>query len=99
MSERLIGGDVAIETSRDLDSSRFAKRGGMETYASTIRPHYFRALNIPLMEGRDFAATDLKGSAPVVIVSGDFAARAWPGASAIGKRIKLGGGPSTPSWA
>ncbi|MGD8816105.1 MAG: ABC transporter permease, partial [Acidobacteriota bacterium] len=47
---------------------------------------YFRALGIPIVEGRGFEAADPQ-RAPVAVVSANLAARLWPGESAIGKRI------------
>jgi predicted permease len=91
MGERLIGGDVAIETAKGLDSTRFSEAGGMEIYQSTIRPGYFATLRIPLLRGRDFKSSDYVGSTPVVIVSQRFAERAWPGEDPIGKRVRVEG--------
>ena len=50
---------------------------------------YFRALRIPLREGRLFSAADATG-APVVIVSESVAARFFKGESPIGRRVNLG---------
>jgi predicted permease len=65
------------------------------TEYSVVLPGYFRALGIPLLEGRDFADTDTRESPPVVIVDEDLARRHWPGESAVGKRLHPGG-PVTP---
>lgn len=51
---------------------------------------YFRALGIPLREGRLFNAGDTIGGPQVVIVSDSIAERFFPGESPIGKRIVLG---------
>jgi putative ABC transport system permease protein len=55
-----------------------------------ITPGYFETLAIPILSGRDFTPRDDKAGAPVVIVSRSFAARFFPGESAIGKRIRPG---------
>jgi len=47
---------------------------------------YFRALGIPIVEGRGFEAADPQ-RAPVAVVSANLAARLWPGESAVGKGI------------
>jgi len=52
-----------------------------------VSPGYFRTLRIPLLEGRDFGEGDVVGAPPVVVVSRLFAARFWPGESALGKRV------------
>jgi putative ABC transport system permease protein len=50
---------------------------------------YFKALQIPLRQGRLFAASDATG-APVVIVSEAVAARFFAGENPIGHRVNLG---------
>jgi len=50
---------------------------------------YFATLRIPLVEGRDFAASDTAGASPVVILSEAVAQRFWPGRSPIGKSLRL----------
>lgn len=53
----------------------------------TVTPGYFRALNIPVMKGRDFTETDKSDSPPVAIVNETFARRYFPGEDPVGKRI------------
>ena len=55
-----------------------------------VSPDYFRAMGMPLLEGRFFAPTDKIGAPDVVIVDDKLAARFWPHESAIGKRIRQG---------
>ena len=55
-----------------------------------VSPDYFRAMGIPLLQGRFFTATDNTNAPPVVIVDDKLAARFWPNESAIGKRIRQG---------
>lgn len=58
------------------------------TRAST--PGYFSTIGIPLLRGRDFAATDIEGAAPVVILSEALARDLFPDRSPIGNMVKLG---------
>jgi len=56
-----------------------------------ISAGYFRTLQIPLLEGRDFDARDdvgQRGRPRFVIVNRALAARFWPHESAVGKRLK-----------
>ena len=52
---------------------------------------YFKAMGIPILQGRGFDATDRLDSRPVVIVNERFAEKYFPNANPIGKRI-------TPGW-
>jgi putative ABC transport system permease protein len=54
-----------------------------------VLPGSFRALGIPLLEGRDFTERDGTTEA-ATIVSSSLARRFWPAGQAIGKRIKVG---------
>jgi putative ABC transport system permease protein len=48
---------------------------------------FFDALQLPIMEGRAFTASDING--PIrTIINASMARRFWPGESAIGKRIR-----------
>jgi len=50
-------------------------------------PEYFRAAGIPLLSGREFAATDQRGAGKVVIVNKTLADKLFPNEDPIGKRI------------
>jgi putative ABC transport system permease protein len=51
---------------------------------------FFRALRIPLVDGRLFDDRDRPGGNPVVIISEAIQARFFPGESAVGRRVRLG---------
>ena len=53
----------------------------------TASPELFRAAGIPLLRGREFAATDVRGSERVVIINKQLADLLFPGEDPIGKRI------------
>jgi putative ABC transport system permease protein len=55
-----------------------------------VTADYFRALSIPLTQGRAFAAADGAGAPPVAIVNEAMARLYWPEQSPIGRRIKRG---------
>lgn len=61
-------------------------------------PDYFRALQLPLREGRAFTESDGPGSQQVAIVSRNFALRFLPGENPIGKRIKIGLASENADW-
>jgi putative ABC transport system permease protein len=66
---------------------------GRDAYAEIVSPGYFKAMQIPLAEGRDFDERDREGAQPeAVIVNETLAHRLWPGESAVGRRVMLGRG-------
>jgi predicted permease len=62
--------------------------GEIVTRYRAIDEDYFRALEIPVLQGRAFDERDTADSSPVAIVSESLARKYWPGESAVGKRIK-----------
>ena len=50
---------------------------------------YFKAMGIPILEGRAFDARDTAESTPVGLVDERIAKLMWPGESAIGKRFRV----------
>jgi len=64
-----------------------------------ISGDFFRAMGIPLVDGRYFTIEDRSSSPLVVIVNESMAKRCWPGQRAVGKRIHIGGPPMKRPWA
>jgi len=62
-----------------------------------VGPRYFETMQLPIGEGRAFGERDTAGGLPVAIVNDELARRQWPGQSAIGKRIRMGG-PADTTW-
>jgi putative ABC transport system permease protein len=60
---------------------------------------YFRAMGIPLLEGRTFTVNDRAGAPLVMIVNQSMAQHAWPGQQAIGKRMHAGNPHKGYPWA
>lgn len=58
-----------------------------EAVSRGVAGDYFRALGIPLLDGRDFDARDDSTAAPVVMVSQSIAHRFFPGRSAVGEQL------------
>ena len=63
---------------------------GRNIMTNVIAPGYFGAMQIPILEGRDFDDRDQLKNQRVVIVNQRMAETLWPGESAIGKRIFIG---------
>lgn len=53
-----------------------------------VSPDYFKAMRIPLLQGRSFDEQDRAKSKPVAIVDETFAKRYWPDGDWIGKQIQ-----------
>jgi len=60
-----------------------------QAWSTRVNDQFFGTFGVALREGRLFDARDRADSTPVAIVSASFAARAWPGQSAIGQRVRL----------
>jgi putative ABC transport system permease protein len=54
-------------------------------------PGYFNAMGMPILKGRQFQNQDDENSLPVAIVDESLARTYWPGADAVGKRLRIGG--------
>jgi predicted permease len=67
------------------------QEGNMKVEANTIAPNYFQTLGLRLLSGRDFTLADREGAPRVVIINEAMARRFWPGASALGKQVQVGG--------
>jgi len=59
---------------------------------SPITPEYFNAMQIPVLEGRDFTERDQEGSQPVMIVNRAFKEKFFPSETVLGKKLKPGAG-------
>jgi len=56
-------------------------------WVNTTSPGYFRAMGIPLVEGRAFEAADHRDSTGAVVIDRAIADRFWPGEDPLGKRL------------
>lgn len=61
-----------------------------------VSPDYFRAMNIPLLSGRDFSDADTVKAPPVMIVSRGFAKKFLHTENVIGKKLKPEAGNDGP---
>ncbi|MEZ5288691.1 MAG: ADOP family duplicated permease [Vicinamibacterales bacterium] len=60
---------------------------------NAISPGYLRALEIPLLEGRDFTDADTRAAQPVALVNPTFARRLGLAGSPVGQEVRLTDGP------
>ena len=66
---------------------------------ATTYGDYFKAMRIPLIEGRYFNVDDRANSPAVIIINKSLAERCWPGQQAIGKRMHAGNPRKLLPWA
>ena len=64
----------------------------------SISPGFFRALRIPLLEGRLLTAQDGPDAPLVIVISQSMAHRIWASQDPVGKRIKFGRAESSEPW-
>jgi predicted permease len=63
----------------------------LKVEANTVAPNYFQTVGIALLAGRDFTLADREAAPRVVIINEAMARRFWPGASALGRQVQVGG--------
>jgi predicted permease len=79
----------ALNDSMSLDNGPDA---GQEVGADVVyvSPGYFNALEIPLLQGRDFTSSDGAATQPVAIVNRTFARKFFPGVDPVGRSFNKG---------
>jgi len=83
---------IFIEGKPDLEAKPGEPRygtpdSGPAAFLSRVSPGYFRALGVPLRQGRDFGPQDRQGSLPVAIINEALGRRYYPGENPLGKRL------------
>jgi predicted permease len=77
----------------EIEGKAYAdERALPSAYAAAVSPGYFHTFGTAVVAGRNFGPEDRAGGAPVTIVNQSFARLAWPGADAVGRRIRVGRG-------
>lgn len=69
-----------------------AARTSTMTDYRRISPGYLRAMTIPIVKGRDFRQTDVRGSELVALLNETAAAVLFPGGNALDQRVSAGAG-------
>lgn len=54
-----------------------------------VLPGFFRTMNVPILQGRDFTDGDHEGTPPVIIIDDLLATKLWPAQNPLGKRIRM----------
>jgi putative ABC transport system permease protein len=83
-----LGGDALVASFHPAGRTDIP---GTRPSTLSVGPGYFRTLSIPVLQGREFDATHRVGTPAVAVVNQTFAATYFPGRSALGQPIDIGG--------
>ena len=91
LSRMMAWGPITVEGRTAPEGEKF-----INSDIRIVGGDYFRAMEIPLLEGRLFSEQDTRTSPRVVIIDERMANQLWPGDDPVGKRIRTGGFDVTP---
>jgi predicted permease len=83
-----LGGDALVASFHPAGRSDIP---GTRPSTLSVGPRYFKTLSIPVLQGREFDATDRDGTPAVAIVNQTFVNTYFAGQRALGQRIEIGG--------
>jgi putative ABC transport system permease protein len=83
--------DLSVNESPSWPEGMAPTDAGIGTAFALATDGYFETVGTPLLAGRTFDARDRAGAPAVAVISRSLAERAWPGADALGRRIRFGG--------
>lgn len=90
-------GDVALEGPAPVVGRSYPPGGVPVAWSNAVSAQYFDTLGVPVIAGRTFTDAEAHGSAPVVVVNEAFAKAYLAGQRVVGRRLRIGGGPSNPA--
>jgi putative ABC transport system permease protein len=93
----LNGGGSAIFYAAEGDDTAAAEIRP-RAYVHRVTPGFFETMGMPILAGRTYLDSELRGDSTSIIVSEGVAKRFWPGEDPIGKRIKQGALESPTPW-
>ena len=77
-----------------VEGHKAADGENMQAFMNALSPEYFKTMQIPILEGRDFTAADVKKDSKIAIVNKRFATHFFGEKSAVGRHLGQGGGPA-----
>ena len=87
------------DSSMSVEGHKAADGEDMQAFMNALSPGYFKTMEIPLLEGRDFRESDQVNQFDdsdrprIAIVNDKFSKHFFKGKSPVGKRLGFGGGP------
>jgi predicted permease len=77
-----------------VEGHKAADGEDMQAFMNALSPDYFKTMQIPIREGRDFTRADVKKDPKIAIVNKRFATHFFGDQSAVGRHLGQGGGPA-----
>ncbi len=87
---RMLDGDT-WNNSVKVEGHQSTEGEKMSPNFNAVSPGYFRTLEIPFLEGREFSEADLRGGPPVGIVNESFVKHFFPNESPLGRHFSFYG--------
>jgi putative ABC transport system permease protein len=81
--------NIDIRSGLEIVGQPLAPGRQRATYVTVATPGYFRALSIPLREGRLLEDRDTAEAPRVAVISDELRRREWPAESPVGRRIRV----------
>jgi predicted permease len=89
LANNLVGGGRTVSVRLPEDEAS-GQTEGRSIASNNVDPGFFATVGIPLQQGRDFNAHDVRGGRRVAIVSEAMARKLWPQGNAIGQTLLAG---------
>jgi predicted permease len=84
------------DSSVTVDSFQAKPNEGLDPHMNFVSPGYFKTMDVPILQGRDFLPSDQGKDAPKVCMINDkFAKKYFPGGRAVGHHAGMGSDPGT----
>lgn len=80
----------SYQTSAEIENAPTPDGSGYTVQFRRVSDTYFATMQIAMLKGRVFAASDSLSTPLVAVVSRSFADRYWPGVDPIGRRLRRG---------
>lgn len=93
---RLPLGSTSVSTTLQIEGRNVAVAELPEVELRRHMHRYFETMNMPIVRGRAFDATDTAAAPAVAVVNETLARRFFPGQEAIGQHLRMGTGQTTP---
>jgi predicted permease len=100
VEESAIAGNDTLPLNSGRNYSPFSIQGrptdserGPVADIAIVDTQYFHTMEVPLMAGRNFSATDTNTTQAVAVIDQTLARRYWPDQDPLGQQVKLGFGP------